>query len=993
MVVGYQKTVSGYVEQAVALSRSRPHELMSLVFEHHNPHRPEDLAQVFLANREGMLLNQCSHELALWINRWGLRSADIIDVLVHDDGTRLLTLEGVTDFSEIAFTVITNLGRNFTLRASRCGGTDSRVSVRFGKDGERVFSLAGDAERAAAERELAADPTLAWYQPLFRADYLRLKHRFVEHIRSGAGGEPPGAPTLADAVGVIEMAESLLPVVLAQARRGGVAEEGCSEPPPAHPHERHVMFTISDPDGRTPTVQRIWHAPDLFAPDCSLLVDVLRPPRGRIVVCVDDRVWELHGARARAWAEAQGVRLDVIQVPGGERAKTVQTWLKILEDLYAANPLRHSEPVVALGGGAVTDTVGFAAAAWRRSTPWVRIPTTLLGMVDASVGIKVSVNHLRKNGVGAFHIPRHTFIDPLFLRTNDERTLKAAVGEIMKAGIIYDPRILEDLRAHGPELIRARFLGSDGMHGEVADRIIRRSIEAMIRCIGSDLHEENLAREMDFGHTFSRCLENHERFRLMHGEAVAVDCVFSVLIAEQKGLLTRLEADGILDTFKAMGLSVHVHGLTLPVYKEALEQITVHRSGALRAPLPGPVGRCSWVASISDAEMEGAWRRLQAYVADYPEGVVDPDRPAAWSADDLYRAADGLVARPLDELPHTNQRLRWGILGCGNIANDFVRVLKVVPGNVVQAVAARDGDRARDFAEKHGVATWYAGYQRLVEDPDVDIVYVATVPECHREHAELALRAGKHVLVEKPLADTPEDAAAIRDAARASGKFCMEGMWMRFFPAVELARRTAMQGLVGEVRHVRSDFGFDLVEDEGAASNKWGTGAGMNAGVYPAHAAVMVLGTEVVSQSAVGSIDSFGGGMDAEGALYARFSRERTALVTWSHVSETAEEVDVVGTRGNIRLHSPAHAPTTVSITRKEGDRRGGDRKASTHYFPLPRVPGELFYPNSEGLCYEVVAVQRCVAAGLTECPQAPLSESVRVIEMVHRAVADIVEA
>ena len=216
---------------------------------------------------------------------------------------------------------------------------------------------------------------------------------------------------------------------------------------------------------------------------------------------------------------------------------------------------------------------------------------------------------------------------------------------------------------------------------------------------------------------------------------------------------------------------------------------------------------------------------------------------------------------------------------------------------------------------------------------------------------------------------------------------------MRFFPAVEFARRVVREGQIGRVRHVRSDFGFDLIADEGAENTKWATGAGMNVGVYPAHAAVMVLGGDVLEQSAVGSIDHLGYRMDAEGVLYARFGDDQTALVTWSHLAETIEEVDIIGTEGTIRLQAPAHAPTTVTITRKSGPRRDDEAIITTHEFPLPVVDGQFFYPNSEGLYYEAAAVQRCIAAGLTESPQAPLSESIYVIEIITRAVNDILHS
>jgi dihydrodiol dehydrogenase / D-xylose 1-dehydrogenase (NADP) len=344
----------------------------------------------------------------------------------------------------------------------------------------------------------------------------------------------------------------------------------------------------------------------------------------------------------------------------------------------------------------------------------------------------------------------------------------------------------------------------------------------------------------------------------------------------------------------------------------------------------------------------------------------------------------------MDNLPSPDTTVRWGILGCGNIAHDFSLALNALPNAKITAVAARDADRAERFADNHNADKAYSDYQQLVNDPNVDIIYVATIPELHRHHAELALQAGKHVLIEKPLATTVEDAEAIQSLAKQCGKFCMEGMWMRFFPAVELARQLIAQGELGEVRHVRADFGFDLVADEGLDNTKWQAGAGMNAGIYPAHAAVMILGTGLVQLGASGIIDTLGHNMDAEGLVHAGFTDNQTAAISWSHLVGTPEETFIVGSKGTIHLHAPAHAPTKLTVSKLNKTRRAQETFSSTHEFPLPAVSGNFFYPNSEGLYYEAAAVQRCILAGLTECPQLPLKESVLAIQMVQQAVAEI---
>jgi len=154
--------------------------------------------------------------------------------------------------------------------------------------------------------------------------------------------------------------------------------------------------------------------------------------------------------------------------------------------------------------------------------------------------------------------------------------------------------------------------------------VIRRSIEAMLECIGPDLWEEALLRPMDFGHSFSRTLEADERFFLRHGEAVAIDCIMSSLIAEQKGLLPSDEADGLLRLYARLGLPCSIEGITADTYKKARDEIIVHRDGILRAPLPAGIGNCEYVDSMSDDEIELAYERLSVFAEENPQVIWNP---------------------------------------------------------------------------------------------------------------------------------------------------------------------------------------------------------------------------------------------------------------------------------------------------------------------------------------------------------------------------------
>lgn len=145
--------------------------------------------------------------------------------------------------------------------------------------------------------------------------------------------------------------------------------------------------------------------------------------------------------------------------------------------------------------------------------------------------------------------------------------------------------------------------------------MIKLSIDAMLECIGPDLWEEALLRPMDYGHSFSRTLEADERFFLRHGEAVAIDALFSALISEAKGHLPSAPADALLNLYARLGLPCSISGVTAQTYKKARDEIIVHRDGLLRAPLPSSIGTCLYVDDILDEEVGGARGEAEAVSA------------------------------------------------------------------------------------------------------------------------------------------------------------------------------------------------------------------------------------------------------------------------------------------------------------------------------------------------------------------------------------------
>jgi len=372
-------------------------------------------------------------------------------------------------------------------------------------------------------------------------------------------------------------------------------------------------------DGRVR--QKIWQRTGLFEEGNRFIKDKMELTTGRLIAIVDRTVWHLYGSNIDRWALSVDLKLETIIIQGNEDHKTMDTFVLLLDELKRVDPLRRSEPVLAIGGGVLTDTAGFACACWRRGIPWCRLPTTLLGIVDASVGIKVAVNYHRKNGVGHFFSPSHTFIDTSFLTSVSTPDIRSGCGEIMKAALIHDVRLWRLMSEHGESLVAHKFQDS-----EAASLVIKLSIDAMLECIGPDLWEEALLRPMDFGHSFSRTLEADERFQLRHGEAVAIDCVMNSLIAEQKGLLCEDEIDALLALYVRLGLPCSIVGITAETYKRARDEITVHRDGLLRAPLPAGIGKCVYVDEMTDREIDLAFERLQTFMESHPQVLWSPSK-------------------------------------------------------------------------------------------------------------------------------------------------------------------------------------------------------------------------------------------------------------------------------------------------------------------------------------------------------------------------------
>lgn len=221
---------------------------------------------------------------------------------------------------------------------------------------------------------------------------------------------------------------------------------------------------------------------------------------------------------------------------------------------------------------------------------------------------------------------------------------------------------------------------------------------------------------------------------------------------------------------------------------------------------------------------------------------------------------------PLLNDPLACPPLRWGILGCGRISHDFTQALKLLLTQTTTACVARDLASAKAFADKHKISKFYGNYEELLTDKDIDIVYVGNIHAFRRSLGEKVLRANKHCLLEKPFACNSDDARYLISLAKERGLFFMEGMWTRFFPAVEQARRLCFGtnkelGKIGDVVQVYSDFNFNASDSEEYPSSfvynhRLGGGATLLVSPYPIAASMMFFSHAKPDQiKAVGQVD------------------------------------------------------------------------------------------------------------------------------------------
>jgi predicted dehydrogenase len=340
--------------------------------------------------------------------------------------------------------------------------------------------------------------------------------------------------------------------------------------------------------------------------------------------------------------------------------------------------------------------------------------------------------------------------------------------------------------------------------------------------------------------------------------------------------------------------------------------------------------------------------------------------------------------------------IRWGVFGTGGIAHTVARDFRFVQDAALLAVASRELTRAQAFAQRHAIARAYGSYDALLQDDDIDVVYIATPHMRHGDDALACIHAGKAVLCEKPFTLNAREAQAVIQAARDRGVFCMEAMWMRFIPLIREVKAQVEQGEIGEVTHLAAAFGYPLPFDPRSRNFNpaLGGGALLDRGIYPLSLSFYLLGqpASMASEANMGST-----GVDMTSHYRLHYDSGAVAVLSASCAVYQPSEAMIRGTAGQIHIHAPFLRPHRITV--RQGVAAGGYRRRSLHWLtgtrgyqlvkryldkPLSTLGGQGdVFQRFPGLGYqfELEAVTRRLQAGKLEHDIMPLDETLAIMQ------------
>ncbi|NJK63235.1 MAG: 3-dehydroquinate synthase [Synechococcaceae cyanobacterium SM2_3_1] len=329
---------------------------------------------------------------------------------------------------------------------------------------------------------------------------------------------------------------------------------------------------------------------------------------GRVLVVSHESIFQHYGKQVLSGLEAADFRPSVCLLPEGEPHKTLGSVSRIYDAALEAG-LERASTMLALGGGVVGDMTGLAAATWLRGINFVQVPTSLLAMVDASIGGKTGVNHPQgKNLIGAFHQPRLVWIDPTVLSTLPEREWRAALAEVIKYGVIQAPDVFEFLEGL-PQLQHCQDLPASDLH-----HLLVRAAECKAWVVQQDEREKGIRAILNYGHTLGHALESVTQYcRYLHGEAVAVGMVGAATLAEDLGWWSGAESERQRMLIQRSGLPIHwPSGTDWEAVKLSLQADKKVKAGRIRFILPRRIGQVEITDQVSEAQIQRVLARITA---------------------------------------------------------------------------------------------------------------------------------------------------------------------------------------------------------------------------------------------------------------------------------------------------------------------------------------------------------------------------------------------
>lgn len=319
-----------------------------------------------------------------------------------------------------------------------------------------------------------------------------------------------------------------------------------------------------------------------------------------VLLVVDNNVQRLFGQRIKAYSDKHLNCLGRVVLEGTDQRKGWDQVKKICSKGVLVG-LPREGVIVAFGGGVTLDLSGTASSLFRRGVLYLRVPTTLVGMVDTAVGIKQGFNFMsKKNILGSFYPPLGVINDSTFLGSLPQAELSFGVAEIIKMAVVRDRHLIETLECNAALLLRNRFQSPP----EEARRVLLRAEQLMMQELQPNLFEGCHARLPDFGHTFSPGLERASAYTMRHGHAVALDMLISTGVAIRRGLCDERVFERMVHLYEMVGLPLQSSLITMEVLLGSAREACLHRSGALNLVVPLDFGRATYLQDLEPEDLK-----------------------------------------------------------------------------------------------------------------------------------------------------------------------------------------------------------------------------------------------------------------------------------------------------------------------------------------------------------------------------------------------------